>query len=66
MTRLVTESKLALHKRGANKPKGGGVQVRDMPLFGKPADQDGRLLSQNNLLGGACMPGSFRNQRWGR
>lgn len=39
----------------ANKPKRRGVHVRDMPLFGKLADQDGTLMSQNSHLGGhAC------------
>ena len=38
-----------------------------MTLFRELADQeDGRLMSQNNQLVGAWMPGSFMDQRWGR
>ena len=36
-----------------------------MTLLGKLADgEDGRLISQNNHLVGAQMPGSFMDQRW--
>ena len=32
----------------------------------EPADQeDGRLVTQNNHLVGAWLPGSFLDQRWG-
>ena len=37
-----------------------------MTLFRELADQeDGRLMSHNNQLGGAWKPGSFMDQRWG-
>ena len=35
-----------------------------MTLFRELADQDGRLMSQNNDLTGVWMPDSFIHQRW--
>ena len=63
----VTESKLSLlATQQANKSKRQGVKARNPTLFGEPTDQeDGRLMSLNNHLVEAWMPGSFMDQRWG-
>ena len=66
LTDSVTESRLLalLTARQANESKRGGVEVRKMTLFRKPADwEDGRLTPQNNHLIGAWMPCPFIDQR---
>ena len=66
MCTTVTESKLSLlATQQANKSKRQGVKARNPTLFGEPTDQeDGRLMSLNNHLVEAWMPGSFMDQRW--
>ena len=54
---LSPNSLCLLHDRPINPRQ--GVEARNMILFEKPADQDGRLMSQSNHLVGIWMPGSF-------
>ena len=66
LSQIVTESKLALPAtRQANESERWGDEVRKKAFYSKPPDQnDSRVVSQNNCLVKAWLPGSFMDQRW--
>ena len=63
---IIAKCKLALLTTWqASKSSRLGVEARNVTLLGKLAEwEDDRLISQNNHLLWAWMPGSFIDQRW--
>ena len=65
----VAESTLSLLTAPkANESEKGGVEARNMTLFGEPADQEvGKLMSQNNpLVWSGCQILLWIRDEWGR